>query len=168
MTRLTLVLGGARSGKSGYAEGLAKTVPGRKTYIATAEPFDSEMRERIARHRVQRESDGWLTVEAPLEPAEALRIAQGFVLLDCVTVWIGNLMHHELDVAAAIKGLCAALAAREGETVVVSNEVGSSIVPENALARRFRDEQGRVNQQLAALADQVVLVVAGLPLKLKG
>lgn len=168
MTRLTLVLGGARSGKSRYAEGLASRVIGSKTYIATAEAFDGEMRERIARHQAGRGADGWTTVEAPLDVVGALQRAEGFVLLDCVTVWIGNLMHHGHDVGAAVTELCAAVAGRVGETVLVSNEVGLSIVPENALARRFRDEQGRANQRLAEAADQVVFVAAGLPLKLKG
>jgi adenosylcobinamide kinase / adenosylcobinamide-phosphate guanylyltransferase len=166
--RFTLVLGGARSGKSRYAEGLAADITGPKTYIATAEAFDDEMRARIARHRDGRSGDGWTTIEAPLDPVAALRQAQGFVLLDCVTVWLGNLMHHDRDVGAAVGDLCSALADATSEIVLVSNEVGLSIVPENALARRFRDEQGFANQRLAAVADQVVFVAAGLPLKLKG
>ena len=168
MKRLTLVLGGARSGKSRYAESFAAEVSGSKTYIATAEAFDDEMQARIASHQTGREAGGWATIEAPLDPVGALKRAHGFVLLDCVTVWLGNLMHHERDIGKAVDLLCEAAAARDGETVLVSNEVGLSIVPENALARRFRDEQGRANQRLAAVADHVVLLVAGLPLKLKG
>lgn len=168
MRRVRLVLGGARSGKSRYAEELAKGATGPKTYIATAEAFDDEMRARIARHRVERADHGWQTIETPLELAAALRGASGFVLIDCVTVWLGNLMHHQHDIGAAVANLCAALAVSDAEIVLVSNEVGLSIVPENAMARRFRDEQGIANQKLAALADEVVFIAAGLPLKLKG
>ena len=168
MSRVTLVLGGARSGKSRFAEGLASGIDGPKTYIATAEAFDEEMRERIARHRVQRAGDGWSTVEAPLDLVQALREARGFVLLDCVTVWLGNLMHHDRDIPDAVRGLCDALLEADSTVVLVSNEVGLSIVPENAMARRFRDEQGLANQRLAAVADQVFFIAAGLPLKLKG
>lgn len=168
MRRVTLVLGGARSGKSRFAEGLASGYEGQKTYIATAEAFDDEMRERIAKHRHQRADDGWTTIEAPLDPVSALQSAHGFTLLDCVTVWLGNLMHHGRDIAAAVDGLSGALADTHGRIVLVSNEVGLSIVPENAMARRFRDEQGFANQRIAAVADEVFFVAAGLPLKLKG
>ena len=167
MSRITLVLGGARSGKSRFAEGLARQHGGPRTYLATAEAFDDEMRQRIARHRDQRAGDGWQTVEAPLDPAAALP-RQGLVLLDCVTVWLGNLMHHERDLRAEVSNLCAALEACPAEVILVSNEVGLSIVPENAMARRFRDEQGLANQALAAIADNVYFIAAGLPLKLKG
>jgi adenosylcobinamide kinase/adenosylcobinamide-phosphate guanylyltransferase len=168
MRRATLVLGGARSGKSRFAEGLAFGFAGPKTYIATAEAFDDEMRDRIAKHRQQRAGDGWMTVEAPLDPVQALQNAEGFVLMDCVTVWLGNLMHHERNIRESVTGLCGALARAEGRIVLVSNEVGLSIVPENAMARRFRDEQGFANQRLAEVADEVFFVAAGLPLKLKG
>jgi adenosylcobinamide kinase/adenosylcobinamide-phosphate guanylyltransferase len=168
MSRVTLVLGGARSGKSRFAEGLAAGIDGPRTYIATAEAFDDEMRERIARHRVQRAGDGWSTVEAPLDPEKAVREARGFVLLDCVTVWLGNLLHHGCDIPAGVEELCGALAQTHLTVVLVSNEVGLSIVPENAMARRFRDEQGLANQRLAAVADRVFFIAAGLPLKLKG
>lgn len=167
MSRLTLVLGGARSGKSRFAEGLARERGGPRTYIATAEAFDEEMRQRIARHRAQRAGDGWSTIESPLELCGILP-REGLVLLDCVTVWLGNLMHHGRDLPAEVAKLCAALEACPAEVILVSNEVGLSIVPENAMARRFRDEQGRANQALAAIADSVYLVVAGLPMKLKG
>ncbi|MFN4143488.1 bifunctional adenosylcobinamide kinase/adenosylcobinamide-phosphate guanylyltransferase [Aestuariivirga sp.] len=167
MSRLTLVLGGARSGKSRFAEGLASGIPGPRTYIATAEAFDDEMRQRIALHRAQRAGAGWETVEAPLDPAAVLRSATGFVLLDCVTVWLGNLMHHGREVREEVAGLCAALAETPARVVLVSNEVGLSIVPENAMARRFRDEQGFANQKLAEVAGEVFFVAAGLPLRLK-
>ncbi len=167
MKRVTLVLGGARSGKSRFAEGLAAAFDGPRSYVATAEAFDDEMRARIAKHRADRAGAGWTTIEAPLDPASAVRAAQGFVLLDCVTVWLGNLMHHGKTTGEAVDRLCAALAEAKGRIVLVSNEVGLSIVPENAMARRFRDEQGFANQKLAALADEVYFVAAGLPLKLK-
>lgn len=168
MSPVTLVLGGARSGKSRFAESLARGFEGRKTYIATAEAFDDEMRQRIARHRDDRAGDGWETVEAPLDPASSIRQAEGLVLMDCVTVWLGNLMHHERDLRAEVSGLGVALRDAEARIILVSNEVGLSIVPENAMARRFRDEQGFANQRLAELADEVFFVAAGLPLKLKG
>jgi adenosylcobinamide kinase/adenosylcobinamide-phosphate guanylyltransferase len=168
MSRVTLVLGGARSGKSRFAEGLARAHAGPKTYIATAEPFDDEMAARIAKHRDDRAGDGWSTIEAPLDPAAAIVATEGLVLLDCVTVWLGNLMHHEQDIASAVDGLCAALGQTRAQVILVSNEVGLSIVPENALARRFRDEQGWLNQKLSGLADHVFFIAAGLPLRLKG
>ena len=166
MSRVTLVLGGARSGKSRFAEKLAP-LSGAKTYIATAEAFDGEMKERIAHHQVQRGS-GWTTIEAPLDLVGALLgVESDFVLVDCVTLWLGNLMHRERDVRSEVAGLCAALRDYPATVVLVSNEVGLSIVPENALARRFRDEQGFANQRLADAADAVYFIAAGLPLALK-
>ena len=167
MSRLTLVLGGARSGKSRFAESLARQHGGPRTYIATAEAFDDEMRQRIAKHREQRAGDGWVTIESTLDPASVLP-RDGLVLLDCVTVWLGNLMHHGRDLRAEVAKLCAALEACPAEVILVSTEVGLSIVPENAMARRFRDEQGLANQALAAISDNVYFIAAGLPLKLKG
>ena len=167
MSRLTLVLGGARSGKSRFAENLARQHGGPRTYIATAEAFDDEMRQRIAKHREQRAGDGWVTIESTLDPASVLP-RDGLVLLDCVTVWLGNLMHHGRDLRAEVAKLCAALEVCPAEVILVSNEVGLSIVPENAMARRFRDEQGLANQSLAEIADNVYFIAAGLPLKLKG
>ncbi len=167
MSRLTLVLGGARSGKSRFAENLARQHGGLRTYIATAEAFDDEMRQRIAKHREQRAGDGWVTIESTLDPASVLP-RDGLVLLDCVTVWLGNLMHHGRDLRAEVAKLCAALEVCPAEVILVSNEVGLSIVPENAMARRFRDEQGLANQSLAEIADNVYFIAAGLPLKLKG
>jgi adenosylcobinamide kinase/adenosylcobinamide-phosphate guanylyltransferase len=167
MSRLTLVLGGARSGKSRFAENLARQHGGPRSYIATAEAFDDEMRHRIAKHREQRAGDGWVTIESTLDPASVLP-RDGLVLLDCVTVWLGNLMHHGRDLRAEVAKLCAALEACPAEVILVSNEVGLSIVPENAMARRFRDEQGLANQALAAIADNVYFIAAGLPLTLKG
>lgn len=164
---VTLVLGGARSGKSRHAEGLACAQPGLRYYLATAEPFDDEMRARIAQHRVQR-GEGWETIEAQLELVTALTaLRSGAVLIDCITVWIGNLMHAGREVEPEVARLVQALAGSPCDIVVVSNEVGLSVVPDNAMARRFRDAQGRANQALAAMADEVVFVAAGLPLVLK-
>jgi adenosylcobinamide kinase/adenosylcobinamide-phosphate guanylyltransferase len=166
--RLTFLLGGARSGKSLHAERLITTLPAPWTYIATAQAFDDEMRERIAHHR-DRRLGGWQTLDAPFDVANMLRAlpAGTPVLLDCLTLWLTNIMLAEHDVEAAVGDLCSVLAMPTGPWYVVSNEVGLSIVPENALARRFRDEQGRLNQKLAALADEVLFMVAGLPMKVK-
>jgi adenosylcobinamide kinase/adenosylcobinamide-phosphate guanylyltransferase len=164
-----LVLGGARSGKSAYAERRAEAYAGDKLYIATAEVTDSEMAERI-RHHQERRGRGWRTIEAPVDPSNALREfdAPGRVILvDCVTVWINNLMFHDRAVEPAVADFCAALVQAKGRVIVVSNEVGFGIVPENALARKFRDFAGRANQAIAAAAHEVVLVVAGLPLTMK-
>ena len=158
----TLVLGGARSGKSRYAESL---LPGPALYVATAEPGDPEMAERIARHRARRGA-GWRTVEAPHDVAGVLvREPEAPALVDCVTFWLSNALTEDRKVDLA--GLCAALTFRTADTVLVSNEVGSGVVPGTGLGRRFRDAQGDLNRELAAVADRVVLVVAGLPLELK-
>ncbi|MBO6902357.1 MAG: bifunctional adenosylcobinamide kinase/adenosylcobinamide-phosphate guanylyltransferase [Rhizobiaceae bacterium] len=165
---LALVLGGARSGKSTYAESLISAKPAPWRYIATAQAFDDEMTERIAAHRARRD-ERWETIDAPLALADALSASPRGqpVLVDCVTLWLSNRMLAEADIEAEVRKLTAVLARPAGHWVLVSNEVGSGIVPENALARRFRDEAGRLNQKIAALADEVVLVVAGLPVKVK-
>ena len=167
--RLTLVLGGARSGKSRYAESLITARLPPWIYLATGQAGDDEMAQRIAVHRARR-SVGWQTIEVPHDLAGALNAAAAQVplLVDCVTLWLTNRMLAEADVDAEIVRLEDALARRTGVVVLVSNEVGYGIVPENALARRFRDAQGRLNQRLADRADRVVLVVAGLPLVVKG
>jgi adenosylcobinamide kinase / adenosylcobinamide-phosphate guanylyltransferase len=168
--RLTLVLGGARSGKSRYAEGLIEARPGPWLYVATAQAWDDEMRARIAEHRARRPPP-WETVDAPRDlPAVIGRApADRPVLVDCLTLWLTNAMLDEAaDLAAETDALVEACRAAAGPLVLVSNEVGFGIVPENALARRFRDEAGRLHQRLAALADRVVLVVAGLPMIIKG
>ena len=166
---LTLVIGGARSGKSAFAERLVTGSGRPRRYIATAEAWDDEMRIRIAQHRTDR-GDGWTTVEVPLDLSAALARVRPdeAVLIDCATLWLTN--HHlaDHDSAAEATALLAALAACAAPVVVVSNETGWGIVPDNALARRFRDEQGRLNQRLAAAAALVVTVMAGLPLALKG
>lgn len=164
-----LVLGGARSGKSRYAQQRAEAEAGALLYIATGQPFDAEMAERIARHRADR-GPRWRTVEAPLALAEtiATEAAPGRVLLvDCLTLWASNLMLAEHDAEAEAERLAAAIRAAQGPLILVSNEVGLGIVPDNALARRFRDVAGRINQAAAAAVDEAVFLAAGLPLTLK-
>jgi adenosylcobinamide kinase / adenosylcobinamide-phosphate guanylyltransferase len=167
--RLTLVLGGARSGKSRHAETLAMAAPSPWIYVATAEPFDDEMKARIAEHRARR-GEKWRTIEAPLDLAGAIdgAPAGAAALVDCLTLWLNNVLFNNRDIDAETARLEATLAARQGPVVLVSNEVGSGIVPDNAQARRFRDLQGRLNQRIAARADHVVLLVAGLPMVVKG
>ena len=162
---LTLVLGGARSGKSRHAEALLTRLPPPWTYIATAQAFDDEMRARIDAHRAAR-AGGWTTVEAPLDLAAALATPNP-VLVDCLTLWLTNLILADRDPAAATALLLKALATRPAPTVLVSNEVGLGIVPDNALARRFRDEAGLLHQRLATAAGRVLLMVAGLPMQVK-
>jgi len=165
---LAFILGGARSGKSRYAEGLVEACPAPWTYIATAQAFDDEMKERIAAHRSRRNMQ-WTTVEAPLDPAGALAETKDGtpVLLDCLTLWLTNIMLAGRDVEAECQRLIEVLRAPRGPWFVVSNEVGLGIVPENALARRFRDTGGSLNRMVAANADQVIFMVAGLPLQVK-
>lgn len=165
----TLILGGARSGKSSYAEGLAETHDGPRIYVATAEAYDGEMSARIAAH-VARRGPSWQTVEEPIELSGVIAEAAepgAFLLVDCLTLWLSNLLLGEHDIAAHTAKLLAGAAECEATLVLVSNEVGLGIVPENALARRFRDEAGILNQKVAEIADHVVLVSAGLPLTLK-
>jgi adenosylcobinamide kinase/adenosylcobinamide-phosphate guanylyltransferase len=165
---LTLVLGGARSGKSRYAESLITAAAPPWIYVATAEAGDTEMAARIAHHRTRR-GGGWRTVEAPHDPAAALAAMDDHapVLVDCLTLWLSNRMLADADMDAETARLEAAVTGRRGSAVLVSNEVGFGIVPDNALARRFRDLQGRLNQRMAARAGRVVLMVAGLPLVVK-
>ena len=165
---LTFLLGGARSGKSAHAERLVTMHPAPWTYIATAEAYDNEMRERIALHR-ERRGEGWLTLDAPLDLAEALRtVPDGRpVLVDCLTLWLSNHLLAERDLEAEGAALEAVLSAPRGPWFVVANEVGLGIVPDNALARRFRDAAGRLNQRIAARADSVILLVAGIPMQVK-
>jgi adenosylcobinamide kinase / adenosylcobinamide-phosphate guanylyltransferase len=164
---LTVVLGGARSGKSRYAERLIAAWPPPWIYVATAEAGDAEMVERIDLHRQRRGKD-WQTVDAPHDLADALEAtADAPVLVDCLTLWLSNRMLAGADLEAETARLEAALAGRRRPVVVVSNEVGCGIVPDNALARRFRDLQGCLNQRLAACAGRVILMVAGVPLVVK-
>lgn len=167
LPRLVLVLGGARSGKSRQAEGLITRHPGPWVYIATAEAGDDEMAARIAVHRARRGA-GWRTIEAPVDLAAAFTAVEAApVLLDCLTLWLTNLLLGEHDIARWIATLEALLARRQAPTVLVANEVGLGIVPDNALARRFRDEAGALNALLAARADRVLFMVAGYPIEVK-
>ena len=169
LPHLTFVLGGARSGKSRYAEGLVTDCTPPWVYIATAEAHDGEMSAKIAAHRNRRDSR-WRTVEAPLDlPAAITALGSDgqAVLVDCLTLWLSNVMLAGRDLIAEQQRLITALSEASGPLVVVSNEVGFGIVPDNALARQFRDAQGRANMQVAAVADRAVLIAAGLPLILK-
>ena len=165
---LTFVLGGARSGKSRHAEALIEALPPPWAYIATAQAWDDEMAQRIAEHRARRSAD-WVTIDAPLDLPDAIRgLPSGQpVLVDCLTLWLTNLILAERDTAAAGAALVDACAGAMGPVVMVSNEVGLGIVPDNALARRFRDEAGRLHQAIAARAGRVVFMVAGLPMRVK-
>ena len=165
---LTLVLGGARSGKSAYAESMLAGYPA-PVYLATGEARDGEMADRIRLHR-ERRGAAWRTVEAPLDLVGALKAAAqpgSAVLVDCLTLWVSNLMGASRDVDAEGARLVSALAGLGAPVVFVANEVGLGIVPDNALAREFRDHAGRLNQHLAAVCQRVVFVAAGLPLVLK-
>lgn len=165
---LTFLLGGARSGKSLHAERLIAELPEPWRYIATAQAFDDEMRERIALHKSRRDRR-WTTVNAALDLANAIaETTDGEpLLLDCLTLWLANIMLAGRDVAAESMQLADLLSKPRGPWFVVSNEVGLGIVPDNALARRFRDDAGRLNQMVATAADSVLFMVAGLPMKVK-
>lgn len=168
MTSL-FVIGGARSGKSRYAQSRVEALPGSLAFIATAEPGDAEMAERIARHRADR-GPRWTACDVPLDLPEEIARAQGSagaILVDCLTLWLSNLMLHDADVAAATSKLCDAIRESRVPLALVANEVGGGIVPMNELARRYRDHAGWLSQRVAEVADEVVLVTAGLPLTLK-
>ena len=163
------VLGGARSGKSRYAQARAEATAHRPIFIATAQAYDGEMEDRIARHREERGSR-WDTIEAPIELAAGIdqyTAPDTILLVDCLTLWTSNLMLAERDIAAATENVIDAIVNAHGPIILVSNEVGLGIVPDNALARRFRDAAGIVNQQVAAAANEVQFLVSGLPLAVK-
>jgi adenosylcobinamide kinase/adenosylcobinamide-phosphate guanylyltransferase len=168
MAPLILVLGGARSGKSHHAERLLTEYAPPWIYIATAEALDDEMRRRIAEHRRRRDGR-WQTIEAPHALADAVRNAPNDrpLLVDCLTLWLSNRLLADADIEQEVAALLDSLAARSAATIIVSNEVGLGIVPDNALARRFRDAAGVANQRIAARADRVEFIAAGLPLRLK-
>lgn len=169
LPKLSLVLGGAASGKSAFAENLVLQSRNDPVYLATAQVFDDEMAEKVARHRDMRGA-GWTTIEEPLNlgPALAAITPRQTVLIDCATLWLTNVILGDNDVGEHTDALLAALATCQGPVVVVSNEVGQGIVPDNALSRKFRNAQGALNQRVAAEAGLVVAVMAGLPLVLKG
>lgn len=164
-----LVLGGQRSGKSRYGEGLVRASGREPVIIATATAGDDEMRARIAAHRASR-GPAWVTIEEPLDLAGALDKAlrpESAVLVDCLTLWLSNVVLADRDVSLEIERLVRALAAPAGPAVVISNEVGSGIVPANALARRYSDALGVLNQRVAGVAGQVILMTAGIPSLIK-
>jgi len=163
-----LITGGARSGKSKRAEMRTRAFPGQPVYVATAEALDGEMEARIAKHRARRGTD-WIEREVPLDIAAALVETDGggARLVDCLTLWLSNLMHAGRDWEREVNALAAALPCLNSPVILVTNEVGLGIVPDNALARSFRDAAGIMNQLIAAAADEVEFVVAGLPMKLK-
>lgn len=169
LQNLTLVLGGAASGKSKFAESLCFQSGLNKIYIATAQVFDDEMAAKIANHVDQRGA-GWVTIEAPLDVATPLATAgkDDVVLVDCATLWLTNVILGDHDLDAHTDALLTALGNTHARVVIVSNEVGQGIVPDNALSRKFRNAQGQLNQTIASQADTVVAVMAGLPLTLKG
>ncbi len=179
MARTILVTGGCRSGKSEYARRLAEDIPGRRVFVATAKAVDEEMRRRIGKHREARRPAGWETVEEPLALAGVLDDAGPceVVLVDCLTLWVNNLLYEaeragsdltEERMAGESRELLAACRRRPGTVIFVANEVGMGIVPENALSRRYRDLAGLCNRMVAAGADAVALVVCGIPMDLKG
>lgn len=166
---LTFILGGARSGKSRRAQTLAETHDGKLLFIATAQPFDDEMHERITRHQKDRDKR-WQTVEAPIKLPAAIRnhaLSGQVLVVDCLTLWMSNILLQERDADAASDELLRALAYAACPIYLVSNEVGLGVVPDNALARQFRDVAGRLHQKVAAAADRVEWIVAGLTLQMK-
>lgn len=174
MSNIILVTGGARSGKSAYSETLAKSFPGPRAYIATAPVFDDEMAVRVARHKAQRKHDGWDTIEEEINLFEAIKKADAYdtILVDCLTLWISNLLYkdekiNEDDIIAKCAQLRKICAEFDGNIIFVINEVGMGIVPDNPLSRAFRDLSGRCSQSVAKFANKVVLVSCGIPLSLK-
>jgi adenosylcobinamide kinase/adenosylcobinamide-phosphate guanylyltransferase len=164
-----LVLGGARSGKSRYAQQRAEALDGELVFIATAQALDAEMTDRITRHRLDRGAR-WHTVEAPIEIADAIAAesrADRVLLIDCLTLWASNLMFAERDIDCEVRKLTDAMARAPGPIILVANEVGLGIVPENKLARQFRDVAGSINQAVASAANEAIFVAAGLPMRLK-
>ena len=167
--RIRFVLGGARSGKSAYAESLALKSGGDLVYIATAEIFDEEMEARIDLHR-QRRGPEWKLVEAPVDLPQAIRASDGdntVILVDCLSVWTTNLLIHEQDIGQSRDALLETLRDCRGSLVLVASETGLGIVPDNALSRRFRDANGLLNQAVAAVADEVFFMTAGIALRVK-
>lgn len=168
--RSALILGGARSGKSTFAQLLAEKTHSSRFYIATAEPYDDEMKKRIHHHQMER-GEGWTTLEEPIRLPEIIleySSPDNVLLVDCLTLWLSNLFGVSCsDFSRQVEKLQDALSKAKGPVILVSNEIGMGIVPENALARSFRDEQGRLNQKIAASCEVVVFIAAGLPLFLK-
>jgi adenosylcobinamide kinase / adenosylcobinamide-phosphate guanylyltransferase len=167
--RSLLVLGGARSGKSAYAQRLAEAHGPERLYLATATPGDEEMAARIASHRADR-GRGWTTLEEPLEIARALDAEarpERAIVVDCLTLWLSNVMLAGRDPGPAVTALADSIGALAGPAILVSNEVGMGLVPDNRLGREFRDWQGRANREIARACDAAILIAAGLPVQLK-
>ena len=167
--RITFILGGSRSGKSSFALDSASKLPGSKAFIATAQAFDEEMKERIERHKKERSADWKTCEESTALPQLLSRISEDHdvIIVDCLTLWLSNLIMNDAAVDADIESLLSAAATCPSRIFIVSNEVGMGIVPENALARRFRDFAGTLNRRVAEIANEVYLVSAGIPLKIK-
>ncbi len=166
---LTFVIGGSRSGKSSFALERASAISGSKVFIATAQAFDDEMKERIERHKLERSAE-WHTFEEPISIARLIAGSgndHDVILVDCLTLWISNLMMNDADIDAEIGSFISAASGCNSSLFVVSNEVGMGIVPDNALSRKFRDYAGLLNRRTAEIADEVYLVTAGIPLKIK-
>jgi adenosylcobinamide kinase / adenosylcobinamide-phosphate guanylyltransferase len=179
LAQINLITGGSRSGKSNYAQTMAEALSGPRTYIATCLPLDDEMKARIAKHQAQRQTSQWLTIEEPLALTDALRKTRQsrVCLVDCLTLWVNNLLYEtetrgqtitESDLALHCRDVLKACSELDGTVILVTNEVGMGIVPDHPQTRHFRDLAGRCNQIMAAGADRVVLVVSGLPLCIKG
>jgi len=167
---LTFILGGARSGKSSHAQRLAEAASSSRIYIATAQALDKEMDERIKRHKADRGA-GWETIESPIDVSAVISQIENkdrIILVDCLTLWLSNLLHHEHDIETETDTLISALKMCPCPVILVSNEVGLGLVPMTPLGREFRDAQGRLNQIIAAICDRVEFIAAGLPLRLKG
>lgn len=169
MGKIIFITGGARSGKSSFALKEALKIKGTKAYIATALALDEEMKERIERHKKDR-GDDWDTYEEPLRISDVIKKIKGeyeAVVLDCLTLWLSNLIHAEVNVKSEIESFISSLVTRHSSLFIISNEVGMGIVPENELAREFRDMAGLLNQRVAEISDEVYLVVTGIPVKIK-
>ncbi|MEW6067676.1 MAG: bifunctional adenosylcobinamide kinase/adenosylcobinamide-phosphate guanylyltransferase [Nitrospirota bacterium] len=169
MNKIVFITGGARSGKSSFAIAEASKIKGKKAYIATAEAIDKEMKDRIKKHKKQR-GDDWYTHEEPIKISGVIKkIKDGYsvIVLDCLTLWLSNIMHTNLEIETEIEHLISSLVTCHSSRVyIVSNEVGMGIVPENEMARRFRDYAGILNQKVAEVSDEAYMVVAGIPMKI--
>ena len=171
MQKITLILGGARSGKSAHGEMLALQAFSSPIYIFTAQAWDDEMKSRIKNHKKRREGKNWTDIEAPIKLSAAIKnnaVSNNCILVDCLTLWLTNLMMKEYDIDTAIDELIGIIRSAPGEIIFISSEVGLGIVPENSMARRFRDLSGKLHQKLAMEAEHVLLMVAGIPMVVKG
>ena len=171
MQKITLILGGTRSGKSAYGEMLALKNFSSPIYIFTAQAWDDEMKSRIKTHKKRRAGKNWTDIEAPIKLCAAIKnnaVSNNCILVDCLTLWLTNLMMEEYDIDTAIDELLGIIRSAPGEIIFISSEVGLGIVPENSMARRFRDLSGKLHQKLAMEAENVLLMVAGIPMVVKG